>query len=286
LRSYLSRRQQVKEKEHLLFFIPKRSELWQNPRRPLLGEAPVAPRDEDGTMKSGAPVELQPRKRPTQQRARNLVDKILDTTATLLDEVGLEALTTNLIAERADIRVSSIYRYFPNKHAIMVALWERLASSWLELLGEFMGTADNGRTIPDLVDVVVETAALLDRTQPGVIPLLRAMRATPELHEVEVRSNRTIAERIAQFLAERGAAIPKQRMGVVARMLTESTSTVLELSLSVDEGDETFLIDELKRMLRNYLADYFPDNTVRERGRLGVVDGGRPGRRAPTKRRP
>jgi len=217
----------------------------------------VTEREDTGSIWERAPAGLRPRKRPTQARARNLVDKILDTTADLLDEVGLDALSTNLIAERAGIRVSSIYRYFPNKHAIMVALWDRVVARWLEVLARYRASAGEGASISDLVDGLVETAAHLDRSEPGLIPLMRAMRASPELHEVEVRSNRLVAERIAEALAVLGVRLPKRRLGVVARMLTESTSTVLELSLAVDdEREERFLLAELKRMLRNYLADY------------------------------
>lgn len=212
------------------------------------------------------PAELRPRKRPTQERARNLVDKILDTTSSLLDEVGLDALSTNLIADRAEIRVSSIYRYFPNKHAILVALWDRVVARWLDVLAAFRASADHGisgrsasggTSLAELIDGLVETAAHLDRSEPGLVPLLRAMRASPELHEVEVRSNRLIAERIADALADLGARLPERRLDLVARMLTESASTVLELSLAVDKRDEGFLLEELKRMLRNYLADHF-----------------------------
>ena len=48
---------------------------------------------------------LEPRRRPAGARARKTVERILASTAALLDEVGFNDLTTNLIAERAGVRM-------------------------------------------------------------------------------------------------------------------------------------------------------------------------------------
>ena len=207
-------------------------------------------------LDESSPSELRPRKLPTQQRARDLVDKILDTTAVLLDEVGIDGLTTNLIAERAEIRVSSIYRYFPNKHAIMVSLWERMVGRWIAELEALLNSVDSSGPILYVVDALIDTAAMLDRTEQGMIPLLRAMRASPELQVVEAKSNRLVAARAAKYIREFGTEVPDERVDIIARMLVESTSSVLELSLSVTEEELDVLLGEWKLMLRNYLAEY------------------------------
>jgi len=50
---------------------------------------------------------------------------ILEATAQLLERDGLEGFTTNAVAERAGVSIGAIYRYFPNKRALMLALAER-----------------------------------------------------------------------------------------------------------------------------------------------------------------
>ena len=65
---------------------------------------------------------LQPRRTPTQDRSKKRVDTILDAVAELLVERGFEAITTRLIAEKANIPVGSIYQFFPNKYAVFNAL--------------------------------------------------------------------------------------------------------------------------------------------------------------------
>ncbi len=63
-----------------------------------------------------------PRKLPTQSRSKATVDAIIEAATHILREQGLQALSTNKVAEMAGVSIGSLYQYFPNKDAIMVAL--------------------------------------------------------------------------------------------------------------------------------------------------------------------
>ena len=52
-------------------------------------------------MTERSDLDLRLRKEPRQARARITWEKILNATAMLLDEVGLDGINTNLIAEKA-----------------------------------------------------------------------------------------------------------------------------------------------------------------------------------------
>ena len=67
-------------------------------------------------------VELLEKNKPRQERAKRTYEAILVAAAELLVEVGVERISTNLIAERAGITVPALYRYFPNKYAVLNAL--------------------------------------------------------------------------------------------------------------------------------------------------------------------
>jgi AcrR family transcriptional regulator len=64
-------------------------------------------------------------RRPTQRRARQTVEAILDAVARVLKRDGLRAVTTNRIAEAAGVSIGSVYQYFPDKQAIFVSLHRR-----------------------------------------------------------------------------------------------------------------------------------------------------------------
>ena len=61
-------------------------------------------------------------------------EKILNVTSDLLKTVGLDDLTTILIAKKVGISIGTLYHYFPNKHAILYALSEL----WVEKLLRYL----------------------------------------------------------------------------------------------------------------------------------------------------
>lgn len=62
---------------------------------------------------------------PVQTRSRKRVDEIVDAAAELMFEEGADALTTRAIAARSGIPVATIYRYFSDRDAIIIAFIER-----------------------------------------------------------------------------------------------------------------------------------------------------------------
>ena len=65
---------------------------------------------------------LKSRKTPGQARSKETVNVILEASARILESQGMRGFNTNAIATRAGVSVGSIYQYFPNKDAIVLAL--------------------------------------------------------------------------------------------------------------------------------------------------------------------
>jgi len=68
---------------------------------------------------------LKPIKEPKQARSRETFEAILRAAAQVFERSGYAGATTNRIAERAGVSIGSLYQYFANKDAILVALAER-----------------------------------------------------------------------------------------------------------------------------------------------------------------
>jgi AcrR family transcriptional regulator len=71
----------------------------------------------------GAPAANR-RRSPKQLRSRAIVDAIVQAGRELLASEGAASLTTNRIAERAGVSIGSLYRYFPNKDAVLAAIYD------------------------------------------------------------------------------------------------------------------------------------------------------------------
>ena len=77
---------------------------------------------------------------PRQARSKAMVDTILDATARVLVERGYAKTNTNIVAELAGISVGSLYRYYPNKGALVTALQGRHVA---QMLGVFSDITAN-----------------------------------------------------------------------------------------------------------------------------------------------
>jgi AcrR family transcriptional regulator len=67
------------------------------------------------------------RKKPSQARSTWTVSMILEAAAQVLEARGEDALTTKTVAERAGVSIGTLYQYFPNRDAILLALADREA---------------------------------------------------------------------------------------------------------------------------------------------------------------
>ena len=75
---------------------------------------------------------VEPKRRiPRQQRAAETVAAILEGAAQVLEAGGLAAFTTNAVAERAGVSIGTLYQYFADKKAILLALLQQEVESTL-----------------------------------------------------------------------------------------------------------------------------------------------------------
>jgi AcrR family transcriptional regulator len=85
-------------------------------------------------------------------------DAILDTTAALVGEHGLLSVTMSQIAEVTGIGRATLYKYFPDVEAILVAWHERQISAHLQQLAELRDQAGDAN---QRLQAVLEAYALI-----------------------------------------------------------------------------------------------------------------------------
>jgi AcrR family transcriptional regulator len=163
------------------------------------------------------------RRQPRQLRARQTVDAILEAVSRLLKRGGVDAVTTNRVAEVAGVSIGSVYQYFPDKRALFVALHERHAEAMGRLVEE---------TLVAHADAPLE-------------PLVRALvHALVDAHAADPRLHEALREVPHKADAERGLAARLQgafRLALAARALRRRAPAELERRLFV----VSHLIDSL-----------------------------------------
>jgi AcrR family transcriptional regulator len=214
----------------------------------------------DMSVKKKRPISLDGRLKPTQERAKDSVELILSTAARLLDEVGVERFNTNLLAERANIRVRTVYRYFPNKYAVIVALTKALAVEWDRWESQFYTrmadpSADWRQALSDNHVRWMKIA----RGVPGALSVLQAMDSTPELKYLHVDIFESQVQKLVAALRTRGLKLPPVHLLSVARTVINSMNTGMDLSLRLKGNEYRQITLELAASQAAYLEKYLDD---------------------------
>src|SRR5262245_41986131 len=82
------------------------------------------------------------RRKPTQARARTTMETIFEATAGLIERDGIAALNTNRIAQRAGVSIGTLYEYFPNKEAILIAMARKRLAEDERVVRQALATAE------------------------------------------------------------------------------------------------------------------------------------------------
>jgi len=197
-----------------------------------------------------------PRTLPVQKRAVETVNHILETAAKLIDQVGIEAFNTNLLAEQAGVRIRTIYRYFPNKLAVLTALLLRLNDEADERLGPISDLADPERDWRALLDFWIDELMLWTRERPGARLIMSWAYSVPELLAVQQHCNEEWAREMMSALSARGVDLPPKRLYAMGRGIIEVMDALSILAASkLDEGADE-VIDEMRLWIVSYLSNY------------------------------
>jgi AcrR family transcriptional regulator len=203
---------------------------------------------------------METKTQPSQDRSRQTYEAILQASGQLLAEVGIENFSTNLICKRAALTPPALYRYFPNKYALLRELAERLMAAqdaavyaWIEAGGL------EAVSIDDMFArnrVILNEVIRVTDTFPGGLWILRAMRAVPLMRDVRIRSSETVSERIFQLLVQRYPKTPPERLRRAAWLTTEVSNSVVEMVLEDPARDTHQSVDEACWMIAAYYAQF------------------------------
>ena len=106
------------------------------------------------------------RKKPQQQRAKLIVDHILQAAQICIVEQGLMQITTPKIAEKAGVSVGSLYQYFENKEEIIQELLRRKSEN-LGLALKQMVVTQEQLSIQEIIPLSIQFGFDVMRAESG-----------------------------------------------------------------------------------------------------------------------
>ena len=210
---------------------------------------------------------LAAKKQPAQQRGTETYERILDVTAKTLADVGVERLSTNLVCERAGLTPPALYRYFPNKYALLSELGRRLMQRQNERIADWITeesfTGGVERLAQSLEGLIRATYEATEQTEGGVW-IMRALRAVPALQEVRLASHEAVTQAQAQLLARALPAADPAELHLVSRIVVDLIYATVEMLFDASL-DVKAVARIVAGMMASHLARIQPQAKARAR---------------------
>jgi len=176
------------------------------------------------------------------------VEEILDAAEAVIGEVGVEAATTNAIADRAGASVGSLYHFFPNKEAIIRGLAGRYENQMRQLKAVTLGPEARVVSLPQMVDGIIEPLVRFMEQRPAYFAVFHATQDPRRPHCVSEELHHTIVNQVEALMAARAPAVDPAYRRLQATFAVEYVHRMMEAVWTQPPASRRAMLDEVKRV--------------------------------------
>lgn len=182
------------------------------------------------------------RRVPTQARSRRRVEEMLDAAAALVRHIGVAEVTTRGIADAAGVPVATLYQYFADKEAVMLALADRdMAEMDEQVASTLAGLSEP--TLAELVEATMRTFVSVFHRRPAFVEIYLRGRGNVAVRDYGRQHNRRIAEALHAYATDAGL-VPPTLGPEVARVAVELGDRAFEVAFTDDIAGDPVLLEE------------------------------------------
>ncbi len=182
------------------------------------------------------------RNEPVQARSTARLAGLLDAAAAVIDELGYERLTTAMVAERAGASIGTVYRYFPDRIAVLQALATRNLERTLSAVVAEMSDEAHGNWVESLsagFGVFVEAFT----NEPGFRSLrvgdVIDLQPNPNDHTF----NSVVADTMREVLVERFGIRNDDRTRFLFECVVELSDAMASRAFTYEPKGETAFLE-------------------------------------------
>jgi AcrR family transcriptional regulator len=197
----------------------------------------------------GMPKPAVPRRRPTQQRARERVERILAVASRLIAEKGSEAMKMSEIVEEADVSFGSLYQYFPDKTAIIRVLADRYNERGHECVAAELAKV---KTEADLAPALARITGAYHNfflTEPVVRDIWAATQADKLLQQIDAADVEHLAGLLCAVLQRLRPDEDRGALATLARLAMQLIAAAVRYAISIDRAEGDRVIAMFNRTL-------------------------------------
>ena len=208
------------------------------------------------------------RKRPSQERSRQRVGKILEVAAERISEVGADQLKMSDIAKLAGVPIGSIYQYFPNKSSIIRSLAESHLEQLREVVLENLATVKEAPDGDDVAAIQLMSNRIIDTyysfylNEPAFAALWGGIQADAMLTELEVKDTQETADILHEILKPIFPPMSEARGHALTLVICNQIGATLRFALQLGEEQGQELVEMLKEQIGRVARSYIEERSA------------------------
>lgn len=193
------------------------------------------------------------RSMPKQERGERRMQRLLDAAEQTFAELGYKAATTNEIAARAQTSIGTLYRFFPNKEAIVQHLSERYIQEVHAIHEKMFQPEVATMPLAEMIDHLVDPIVELKSAHPGLVSLFIGPHAALQIPaEIQILLDESVLH-IEKLWMRRFPHLNAETCHLYAVIFFQIRQAFLSLAFSSTTLSQEQIIKELKTNLFRYL---------------------------------
>ena len=196
------------------------------------------------------------RRSPSQKRALERVERLLDAAREVIREKGSDALRMAEVAERAGVSIGSLYQYFPDKTALIRVLADRFNADGRACIAEELAGVTDAASLRAAFRRLVGIYYGLFLEEPVIRDVWFATQADKALRAFELESSRVNGALLADAMARVAPKADRKALVRSAFLVMQLGEATMRTAVSVERAEGDALVETYLRMA---LAEIAPD---------------------------
>lgn len=197
----------------------------------------------------GKPERIEPRKTPQQDRSIQRVHAILESATRLITQSGVSALTMTALAKEAGVPIGSIYQYFPEKAAILRALFDMISARVEEHVIHSLEKATTLDELKEQVFVLIDWYYRECRENPIYLSIWLSMEMDKALAQLNIDQSYRLAEIFVYYTAPLRTPRPGEDYDARCKLLSYFLGSCMRLALLSEQDHAKRMLSECKRLI-------------------------------------
>jgi len=182
------------------------------------------------------------------------VQRILEVAGEIVVEQGVEAVTTRAIAAGAGLPVASLYQYFADKEAVLLALVERDIAEMDAQVEEDLG-ALTVLSVRSIVEATMHAFVKVYRRRPSFVVIWLRGRTNVAVQEFVRAHNRRMAQELFHIARSAGMVVEGSD-GRYADLAVEVSDRIFQIAFESSLLGDQHVIEEGIALVTAYLETH------------------------------